>query len=73
MVLIATNYRRAKMTNNVFDNKFTDTKQRLLKPDPDGYYEFSIGGLNVFNGAGEYYSLEIARHHIQSSIDAVPY
>jgi hypothetical protein len=55
------------MTDKVFDNKFTDTKQGLLKPDPDGYYEFIIGGLNVFNGAGEYYALENAKQLFETS------
>lgn len=44
--------------------KFTATKLQgtgkagLLKPDSLGYYETVIGGLDVFNSAGEFYTLE---------------
>lgn len=30
-------------------------KEGVIKPDEDGYYELVIGGLNVFNSAGDYY------------------
>lgn len=44
--------------------KFTSTrlngtgKAGLLKPDSLGYYETVIGGLDVFNSAGEFYTME---------------
>ncbi len=53
--------------------KFTATKlvgsgkQGILKPDSDGYYEMVIGGLNVHNSAGEYYTLDGAKDLFQSS------
>lgn len=33
-------------------------KQGLLKPDANGYYKTVLGGLNVFNSAGEFYTAE---------------
>jgi hypothetical protein len=45
------------------DIKFVSTKlnnagkKGVLTPDSDGYYELIIGGLNVFNSAGEFYLL----------------
>lgn len=53
--------------------KFTATKlvgsnkQGILKPDADGYYEMVIGGLNVFNSAGEYYTLSGAKELFEAS------
>jgi hypothetical protein len=53
--------------------KFTATKlvgtgkKGVLKPDADGYYEMVIGGLNTFNSAGEYYTLEGARALFEES------
>ena len=32
-------------------------KKGILKPDSNGYYELPIGGLNAYNSAGEYYTL----------------
>lgn len=36
-------------------------KAGTLKPDADGYYEMIVGGLNIFNSAGQYYCLEGAK------------
>ncbi len=53
--------------------KFTATKlvgtgkAGVLKPDANGYYEMVIGGLNTFNSAGEYYTLEGAQALFESS------
>lgn len=33
-------------------------KQGILPPDADGYYETVLGGLNVFNSVGEFYTAE---------------
>lgn len=41
--------------------KLSPTKRGRLLPDPDGYYEIVVGGLNTFNSAGEYYVAEGAR------------
>ena len=44
--------------------RFTSTrlvgtgKKGIIKPDETGYYTFPMGGLNAFNSAGEYYTLE---------------
>lgn len=42
-------------------------KQGVLKPDADGYYEVVLGGLNMFNSAGEYYVYEAAKSLFESS------
>lgn len=42
-------------------------KAGILKPDADGYYEMVLGGLNAFNSAGEYYTLDGAIKLFQSS------
>lgn len=53
--------------------KFTATrlngtgKQGILKPDSEGYYEIMLGGLDVFNSAGEFYTLEGAKELFESS------
>lgn len=53
--------------------KFTSTKlaaigkQGILTPDADGYYELVVGGLNTFNSAGEYYTLEGAKTLFEES------
>lgn len=53
--------------------RFTGTKlantnkKGILKPDEDGYYEMIIGGLNTFNSAGEYYTLEGAKALFEES------
>jgi hypothetical protein len=36
-------------------------KQGILPADQDGYYTMPIGGLNVFNSAGDYYPYEAAK------------
>jgi len=33
-------------------------KNKEIVPDSDGYYELVIGGLNIFNSAGSYYTLK---------------
>jgi len=53
--------------------RFTSTrllpqgKKGILTPDSDGYYEFPVGGLNAFNSAGEYYTLQGAEDLFKSS------
>lgn len=42
-------------------------KQGILVPDDNGYYTHVLGGLNVFNSAGEYYTYEGARELFESS------
>ena len=36
-------------------------KQGILPPDQDGYYTMPVGGLNMFNSAGEFYNYEAAK------------
>lgn len=38
-----------------------------LKKDSDGYYEISLGALNIFNSAGAYYTLDKAKELFESS------
>ena len=58
---------------NMSSVKFTATKLTntgkagILKPDADGYYELIIGGLNTFNSAGEYYTLNGAEELFKQS------
>lgn len=53
--------------------KFTATrlantgKRGINKPDEDGYYTSPIGGLNTYNSAGEYYTLEGAKELFSNS------
>src|ERR1700752_234216 len=53
--------------------RFTSTrllgsgKKGILKPDVDGYYELPVGGLNAFNSAGEYYTLQGAEELFKDS------
>jgi hypothetical protein len=48
--------------------KLTSTgKAGVIKPDADGYYELIIGGLNTFNSAGEYYTLNGAEELFKQS------
>ncbi len=53
--------------------RFTSTrlvqsgKKGIFKPDENGYYEMPVGGLNAYNGAGEYYTLEGAIDLFESS------
>jgi hypothetical protein len=42
-------------------------KQGILRPDDNGYYTMPIGGLNVFNSAGEFYTYEGAKELFTSS------
>ena len=43
------------------------SKKGILTPDEDGYYTHPLGGLNVFNSAGEYYTYEGARNLFEAS------
>lgn len=53
--------------------KFTATrlngtgKQGVIKPDSEGYYELVLGGLDVFNHAGEFYTYEGAKDLFEQS------
>ena len=42
-------------------------KVGLLKQDDNGYYEFVVGALDVFNSAGQFYVYEQAKELFQSS------
>lgn len=42
-------------------------KQGILKPDAAGYYTQVVGGLNVLNSAGEYYTLRGAEQLFKES------
>lgn len=42
-------------------------KKGILKPNADGYYVMPIGGLNVWNSAGEYYVYEGAKQLFEQS------
>lgn len=42
-------------------------KQGILKPDENGYYTMPVGGLNVFNSAGEFYTYEGAKEIFSES------
>lgn len=42
-------------------------KKNILRPDEDGYYSVVLGGLNVFNSAGEYYTYEKSKELFESS------
>lgn len=53
--------------------RFTSTKLAasgkagILPPDENGYYTLPIGGLNAFNSAGQYYTLEGAKQLFEKS------
>ena len=53
--------------------RFTSTrleekgKKGILKPDEAGYYTLPLGGLNAFNSAGEYYTLNGAEELFKES------
>lgn len=53
--------------------KFTSTKlnnsgkQGILVPDDNGYFTVTLGGLNTFNSAGEYYVAEGAKQLFESN------
>lgn len=52
--------------------QFTSTalkggKKGIISADSDGYYTMIIGGLNVFNSAGEYYTLNKAKELFEQS------
>lgn len=56
------------MLNSVrFECTTLGTKAGVLKPDKDGYYTMPVGGLNVFNSAGQYYAYERARSLFEES------
>ncbi len=41
-------------------------KTGILKPDANGYYTMPIGGLNVYNSRGDYYTMEGAEQLFRS-------
>jgi hypothetical protein len=53
--------------------KFTSTrlegtgKKGLLKPDSAGYYTLPVGGLNVFNSVGQFYTADGAKKLFETS------
>jgi len=52
--------------------KFTNTrilnsKENIIAPDQDGYYTLVIGGLNIYNTAGDYYEYEGSRELFEKS------
>lgn len=42
-------------------------KKGVLKPDSDGYYLLPIGGLDVYNSVGQYYTYQGAKDLFESS------
>lgn len=42
-------------------------KAGILKKDSDNYYTMVVGGLNIFNSAGQYYSYDGAKSLFESS------
>lgn len=42
-------------------------KQGILRPDENGYYTQPLGGLNVFNSAGDHYDYDGAKNLFESS------
>lgn len=42
-------------------------KAGILKADADGYYEMVVGGLNMFNSAGQWYTYEGAKQLFEQS------
>lgn len=42
-------------------------KAGIIKPDVDGYYEMVVGGLNIFNSAGQYYTYQGAKELFENS------
>ena len=53
-----------KFTETIFSNK---EKKGILTPDQDGYYTVVLGGLNVYNSVGEYYTSEGALQLFENS------
>lgn len=53
-----------KYTETVFTNQ---NKQGILKPDENGYYTLVIGGLNTYNSAQEFYTLNKSRALFENS------
>lgn len=47
--------------------KLPNNKHGIMKPDSDGYYTQTLGGLNVFNSVGQYYTLEGAKDLFEKS------
>lgn len=47
--------------------KLSANKRGVLSPDANGYYDICLGALNVFNSAGEYYTLKGAEELFQQS------
>lgn len=42
-------------------------KKGILNPDEDGYYTMPIGGLNIFNSGGAFYTYHDAKHLFEPS------
>ena len=56
------------MLNSVrFECTTLGTRSGVLKPDKDGYYIMPVGGLNVFNSAGQYYAYDKAKALFEES------
>jgi hypothetical protein len=61
------------MATNLNSIRFTCTalsarnKVGALKPDADGYYTVVLGGLNVFNSVGEYYTADGVKQLFEES------
>lgn len=47
--------------------KLSPDKRGVLTPDANGYYEISIGALNTYNSAGEFYTLKGAEALFEQS------
>lgn len=48
------------MSAIVFSSTYLSAKGKrgIIKPDSDGYYELVVGGLNIFNSAGSFYTAD---------------
>lgn len=56
------------MQNSVrFECTTLGRRSGVLKPDKDGYYTMPVGGLNVYNSAGQYYAYEKAKALFEES------
>lgn len=42
-------------------------KAGIITPDADGYYDMVVGGMNMFNSAGQWYDYEGAKNLFESS------
>jgi hypothetical protein len=53
-----------KFTETIFSS---NNKKGILTPDSDGYYTVTLGALNTYNSAGEYYTAEGALQLFENS------